>query len=152
MVTVGRRFMPVKSSKTWSARCRPSDSELRLACAWTERAARAVERELERARHDPSIDGPALRSKLGKLKSGARLLHKLTRAMPGEGPSDRPILIAGRDAKTSGDGSVDCLLGHVTGDSLAQIAAALNANVFWAHALRGRRLRLLRRRERDQHG
>src|SRR3954471_5674016 len=103
--------MSVKSSTTWSARCRPTAPELRLACAWTDRAARAIERELDRARGDPSLDAPALRSKLGKLKSGVRLLNELRRAvLKVTDQRDAPILIAGRDAPASGDHSIDCVL------------------------------------------
>jgi ABC-type sugar transport system substrate-binding protein len=138
--------MAVKSAKTWSANCRPTGAELRLACSWVRGAALAVERDLDRARHDPSIDAPALRSKLGKLKSGIRVLEELRRLPSNGRAAADPIRIAGRDVSSASRSQLDCALGHVTSDSVAQIAAALNANVFRARSLRGRRLRMLRGR------
>ncbi|MBC8108563.1 MAG: substrate-binding domain-containing protein [Anaerolineae bacterium] len=135
----------------WATECRPTPATLRLAIRWTERAAADVESKLRSAGRRPSqeSDHSALKSRLGKIQSGRRFLTELMEhASP---PSKlealaQPLRIAGKDLTRSARSRVDHVLEHVTGDSLAQIAAALNANVFRFNRVRSRQLRILRTR------
>ncbi len=121
---------------------RPNAAAIRLAIRWTERAAMEVERALDDRR--ARIDRSSLKSRLGKIQSGRRLLAEMLRTKPSSEPSDQPLRVAGKDVARSGRARVDHVLEHVTAASLAQIAAALNANVFRANRVRSRQLRMTR--------
>lgn len=143
--------MSRNSTDGWSRECRPTPATLRLAIRWTERAAADVERKLRQTARPASadLDHSALKSRLGKIQSGRRLLAELMShaAPPAKLESlARPLRIAGKDLTRSARARVDHVLEHLTGDSLAQIAAALNANVFRFNRVRSRRLRILRTR------
>jgi ABC-type sugar transport system substrate-binding protein len=121
---------------------RPEAASIRLAMRWCERAVAEVERTL--VNRGAQVDRSALRSRLGKIQSGRRLLAALLRAEISHEPSHEPLRIAGNDVKRSGRSQVDCVVDHVTSSSLAQIASALNANVFRANRVRSRQLRMTR--------
>lgn len=121
---------------------RPDAATLRLALRWTYRAAA----EVERALRDRSTvaDRSSLKSRLGKIQSGRRLLGELMRTNMRPSRADEPLRIAGKDVSRSVRTRVDHVLEHVGSASLAQIAAALNANVFRVNSVRSRQLRMTR--------
>ncbi|CAN5367553.1 hypothetical protein BH09PLA1_BH09PLA1_31420 [soil metagenome] len=124
---------------------RPTSAALRLAVRWTERAAADIERELQPDR--AGVDRSSLQSRLGKLQSGRRLLQELTRRSATRGDPTSPLRIAGKDACRSARSQADHTLDHVASGSLAQIASALNANVFRFNRVRSRELRMTRAQE-----
>lgn len=143
--------MTAPANHVWANECRPTPATLRLAIRWTERAAADVEHKLRNAgrRSSLELDESALKSRLGKIQSGRRFLTELMHHAPSPSKLEaltQPLRIAGKDLTRSARPRVDHVLEHVTGDSLAQIAAALNANVFRFNRVRSRQLRILRTR------